>query len=220
MRIILLGAPGAGKGTQAQFLMKQYGIPHISTGAMLRAAVKKRSTLGKTVKAIIDTGRLVTDQLVIKLVKKRILHKDCHKGFLLDGFPRTITQAEAMKVAGIKIDVVLAFIVPDTLLINRIVGRMVHGPSGRIYHVKFNPPQQEGKDDVTGEALKIRQDDQEDTVRQRLVEYHQQTEPLINYYCKEDHAGNTRYFAVNAKHQVQEINRELVRILSSQLNLA
>ncbi|PLK58681.1 adenylate kinase, partial [Candidatus Palibaumannia cicadellinicola] len=184
MRIIILGAPGVGKGTQAQFLITEYGIPHISTGAMLRAAVKKQSTLGKTVKTIIDAGKLVTDQLVIKLVTERIRHNDCSKGFLLDGFPRTIAQAEAIKTAGIKIDVVLLLTVPDTLLINRIMGRMVHGPSGRIYHVKFNPPKQEGKDDVTGEALIIRKDDQEETVYKRLGDDHQQTKPLINYYRK------------------------------------
>lgn len=160
MRIILLGAPGAGKGTQAQFIMEKYGIPQISTGDMLRAAVKAGSELGQKAKEIMDAGKLVTDELVIALVKERIAQEDCRKGFLLDGFPRTIPQADAMKEAGIKVDNVLEFDVPDALIVERIVGRRVHVSSGRVYHVTFNPPKVAGKDDVTGEELSTRKDDQ------------------------------------------------------------
>lgn len=213
MRIILLGAPGAGKGTQAQFIMEKYGIPQISTGDMLRAAVKAQSELGKQAKALMDAGKLVTDELVIALVKERIKQDDCRQGFLLDGFPRTLPQADTMKEAGIAVDYVLEFAVPDSLIIDRIVGRRVHAPSGRVYHVKFNPPKQEGKDDATGEPLTTRKDDQEDTVRKRLVEYHQQTAPLINYYRKEADAGNTRYFTIDGTRNVNEVSAELAAIL-------
>lgn len=213
MRIILLGAPGAGKGTQAQFIMEKYGIPQISTGDMLRAAVKAGTELGKQAKEIMDAGKLVTDELVIALVKERIAQEDCRNGFLLDGFPRTIPQADAMKDAGINVDYVIEFAVPDELIIDRIIGRRVHAASGRVYHVKFNPPKVEGKDDVTGEDLTIRKDDQEDTVRKRLVEYHQQTAPLVSYYQKEDDAGNTRYFKVEGTRKVEEVRAELETIL-------
>ncbi|KHN54039.1 adenylate kinase [Pectobacterium fontis] len=213
MRIILLGAPGAGKGTQAQFIMEKYGIPQISTGDMLRAAVKAGTELGKQAKEIMDAGKLVTDELVIALVKERIAQDDCRNGFLLDGFPRTIPQADAMKDAGIDVDYVIEFAVPDELIIDRIVGRRVHAASGRVYHVKFNPPKVEGKDDVTGEDLTIRKDDQEDTVRKRLVEYHQQTAPLVSYYQKEADAGNTRYFKVEGTRKVEEVRAELETIL-------
>ncbi|MEQ9745027.1 adenylate kinase [Pectobacterium actinidiae] len=213
MRIILLGAPGAGKGTQAQFIMEKYGIPQISTGDMLRAAVKAGTELGKQAKEIMDAGKLVTDELVIALVKERIAQEDCRNGFLLDGFPRTIPQADAMKDAGINVDYVIEFAVPDELIIDRIIGRRVHAASGRVYHVKFNPPKVEGKDDVTGEDLTIRKDDQEDTVRKRLVEYHQQTAPLVSYYQKEADAGNTRYFKVEGTRKVEEVRAELQTIL-------
>ncbi|MBA0218141.1 MULTISPECIES: adenylate kinase [Pectobacterium] len=213
MRIILLGAPGAGKGTQAQFIMEKYGIPQISTGDMLRAAVKAGTELGKQAKEIMDAGKLVTDELVIALVKERIAQEDCRNGFLLDGFPRTIPQADAMKDADINVDYVIEFAVPDELIIDRIIGRRVHAASGRVYHVKFNPPKVEGKDDVTGEDLTIRKDDQEDTVRKRLVEYHQQTAPLVSYYQKEAEAGNTRYFKVEGTRKVEEVRAELETIL-------
>jgi len=192
MRIILLGAPGAGKGTQAQFIMKKYGIPQISTGDMLRTAVKSGSELGIIAKGIMDVGKLVTDELIIALVKERITQDDCRNGFLLDGFPRTIQQADAMKEAGINVDFVLEFDVPDDLIVERIAGRRVHAGSGRVYHVKYNPPQVEGLDDATGEGLVTRKDDQEDIVRQRLVEYYHLTAPLINYYQHEAQSGNTQ----------------------------
>ncbi|AUH02601.1 adenylate kinase [Prodigiosinella confusarubida] len=213
MRIILLGAPGAGKGTQAQFIMEKYGIPQISTGDMLRAAVKAGTELGKQAKEIMDAGKLVTDELVIALVKERIAQDDCRNGFLLDGFPRTIPQADAMKEAGINVDYVIEFAVPDELIVERIVGRRVHASSGRVYHVKFNPPKVEGKDDVTGEDLTIRKDDHEDTVRKRLVEYHQQTAPLVTYYQKEASAGNTLYHKMNGTRKVSEVSAELAGIL-------
>lgn len=213
MRIILLGAPGAGKGTQAQFIMEKYGIPQISTGDMLRAAVKAGTELGKQAKEIMDAGKLVTDELVIALVKERIAQDDCRNGFLLDGFPRTIPQADAMKEAGISVDYVLEFDVPDDVIVERIVGRRVHSASGRVYHIKFNPPREEGKDDITGEELTIRKDDQEDTVRKRLVEYHQQTKPLVSYYNKEAEQGNTAYFKLDGTRSVSEVSKELSKIL-------
>lgn len=213
MRIILLGAPGAGKGTQAQFIMEKYGIPQISTGDMLRAAVKAGSELGKQAKELMDGGKLVTDALVIALVKERITQEDCRSGFLLDGFPRTIPQADAMKEAGIQVDYVLEFDVPDEIIVERIVGRRVHTPSGRVYHVKFNPPKVEGKDDATGEDLTLRKDDQEETVRQRLVEYHSLTKPLIDYYTAEANDGHTRYFKLDGTRKVTEVSAELAKIL-------
>jgi len=169
MRIILLGAPGAGKGTQAQFIMERYGIPQISTGDMLRAAVKAGTDLGKKAKEVMDAGQLVSDELIIGLVKERIQQEDCQKGFLLDGFPRTIPQADAMKEAGISIDAVLEFDVADEEIVKRMSGRRVHPGSGRVYHVVYNPPKVEGKDDVTGEDLVIRPDDEESIVRDRLA---------------------------------------------------
>ncbi len=213
MRIILLGAPGAGKGTQAQFLMEKYGIPQISTGDMLRAAIKAGTALGLQAKAVMDAGQLVSDELIINLVKERVTQEDCKNGFLLDGFPRTIPQADAMKEAGINVDFVLEFDVPDEEIVKRMSGRRVHAGSGRVYHVVFNPPKEEGKDDVTGEALSIRADDEETTVRKRLDIYHQQTEPLVGYYKKEAELGNTSYSKINGTQQVAEISKQLAVLL-------
>lgn len=213
MRIILLGAPGAGKGTQAQFIMEKYGIPQISTGDMLRAAVKSGSELGLQAKELMDNGKLVTDALVIALVKERIKQDDCRNGFLLDGFPRTIPQADAMKEAGITVDFVLEFDVPDDIIVDRIIGRRVHAGSGRVYHIKYNPPKTENKDDVTGEELTIRKDDQEETVRKRLVEYHQLTAPLIEYYQKEAQMSDVKYNCIDGTRPVSEVSQELARIL-------
>ena len=182
MRLILLGAPGAGKGTQAAFLCQKFGIPQISTGDMLRAAVKAGTDLGLAAKKIMDAGGLVSDDIIIGLVKDRITHADCANGFLFDGFPRTIPQAEAMKAAGVKIDYVLEIDVPDSSIIDRMSGRRVHVASGRTYHVTFNPPKVAGKDDATGEDLIQREDDKEETVRKRLDVYHAQTRPLVDYY--------------------------------------
>jgi adenylate kinase len=192
MRLILLGAPGAGKGTQAQFICEKYGIPQISTGDMLRAAVKAGSPLGVAAKQVMDAGGLVSDDLIISLVKERIGQPDCAKGFLFDGFPRTIPQADAMKAAGVKLDLVLEIDVPDAAIIERMSGRRVHPASGRTYHVHNNPPKVEGKDDVTGEPLTQRPDDAEDIVRKRLATYHEQTEPLVAYYAKWAASGDAQ----------------------------
>jgi adenylate kinase len=182
MRIILLGAPGAGKGTQAQYITEKYGIPQISTGDMLRAAVKAGTPLGKVAKGVMDAGQLISDEIIIGLVKERIQEADCAKGFLFDGFPRTIPQADALKDAGIKIDAVVEIDVADEEIVKRMSGRRVHPGSGRTYHLLFNKPKVEGKDDVTGEDLVQRVDDNEETVRDRLKVYHDQTAPLIDYY--------------------------------------
>lgn len=213
MRIILLGAPGAGKGTQAQFIKERYAIPQISTGDMLRSAVKSGSALGQQAKHLMDAGKLVTDELVIALVKERVTASDCHNGFLLDGFPRTIPQADAMQQAGIEVDYVLEFAVPDKIIVERIVGRQIHAPSGRVYHIKFNPPQVMGQDDVTGEALTTRKDDQEVTVLQRLQEYHHMTEPLINYYQQQAQTGAPRYVKIDGTQPVAVVRDELQVIL-------
>ncbi len=192
MRVILLGAPGAGKGTQAKFLMESYGIPQISTGDMLRAAVAAGSPLGVKVKSVMDSGALVSDDLIIDLVKDRISQEDCEKGFLLDGFPRTIPQAEALGSSGVAIDHVLEIHVDDEAIVSRLSGRRVHEASGRIYHLDHNPPQEEGKDDQTGEALIQREDDQEATIRHRLSVYHDQTEPLVKFYQSINSIGFSR----------------------------
>lgn len=182
MRIILLGAPGAGKGTQAQTIMDKLGIPQISTGDMLRAAVKAGSPLGLKVKGIMDSGGLVSDDIIIDLVKERIAQPDCKKGFLFDGFPRTLPQAQALMDAGVKIDRVIEIDVPDQEIISRLSGRRVHPASGRVYHTEHNPPKQPGLDDVTSEPLVQREDDKEETVRKRLAVYHEQTKPLVTFY--------------------------------------
>lgn len=190
MRLILLGAPGAGKGTQANFIREKYGIPQISTGDMLRAAIKAGTPLGLAAKQVMDAGNLVSDDIIINLVKERIQEADCANGFLFDGFPRTIPQAQAMKDAGIKIDYVVEIDVPDSEIIQRMSGRRVHPASGRTYHIVFNPPKVEGKDDITGEALVQRADDNEETVRKRLEVYHQQTKPLVEYYTAWQQSGD------------------------------
>ena len=182
MRLILLGAPGAGKGTQAQYITEKYGIPQISTGDMLRAAVKAESELGLQAKEVMDAGGLVSDDIIIGLVKERIAEDDCKAGFLFDGFPRTIPQAEAMVEAGVAIDHVVEIAVEDDEIVSRLGGRRVHPGSGRVYHIEHNPPRQEGVDDETGEPLVQRDDDQEDTVRKRLEVYHSQTSPLVDFY--------------------------------------
>jgi adenylate kinase len=192
MRLILLGGPGAGKGTQAAFICQKFGIPQISTGDMLRAAVKAGTPLGLAAKAVMDRGDLVSDDIIIGLVKERILQADCKPGFLFDGFPRTIPQAEAMKTSGVDLDNVVEVYVPDATIIERMSGRRCHLPSGRTYHMKFNPPKVAGKDDVTGEDLVQRKDDDEATVRNRLGIYHQQTEPLVDYYKKWAATGDKR----------------------------
>lgn len=182
MRLMLLGGPGAGKGTQALKLMSYFNIPQISTGDMLRSAIAQGTELGKNAKAVMDAGKLVSDEIIIALVKERLQQDDCRNGFLFDGFPRTIPQADALKHAQIKLDHVIEIAVPDSDIVQRISGRRVHLPSGRVYHVTFNPPRQDGLDDVTGEALVQRDDDCEETIIKRLQVYHQQTEPLIAYY--------------------------------------
>lgn len=182
MRLILLGAPGAGKGTQAKFITEHLGIPQISTGDMLRAAVKAETPLGLAAKEVMDSGGLVSDDIIVGLVRERIAQPDCRRGFLFDGFPRTIPQAEAMVDAGVHLDHVLEIAVDDEEIVARLSGRRVHPASGRIYHVEHNPPRQAGKDDVTGEALVQRDDDREETVRKRLAVYHEQTSPLVAFY--------------------------------------
>ena len=208
MKLILLGAPGAGKGTQAAFICRQYGIPQISTGDMLRAAVKAGTPLGQQAKAVMEAGQLVSDDLIINLVKERIAQPDCAAGFLFDGFPRTIAQAEAMKQAGVKLDYVLEIDVPFEAIVERMSGRRSHPASGRTYHIKFNPPKEPGKDDVTGEPLVQRDDDREETVKKRLDVYSQQTRPLVDYYdnwAKTDPAAAPKYRAISGLGTVEEI---------------
>ena len=184
MRVILLGGPGAGKGTQAMYLSEHFGIPQISTGDMLRSAVKAQTTLGREAKAVMDGGGLVSDDIIIGLVKERIANRDCLRGFLFDGFPRTIPQAQAIREQGIAIDYVMEITVDDNEIVRRMSGRRAHLRSGRTYHIEFNPPASPGKDDVTGEDLIQREDDREETVRNRLTVYHEQTEPLVAYYSE------------------------------------
>ncbi len=208
MRIILLGGPGAGKGTQANFIKDKYGIPQISTGDMLRAAVKEGTPLGLEAKKIMDAGGLVSDDTILGLVKERIDNDDCANGFLFDGFPRTLAQAEALKQQGVDIDAVVEIDVDDEEIIKRMSGRRVHPASGRSYHTVFNPPKEEGKDDQTGEPLVQRDDDREDTVRQRLKVYHDQTAPLIEYYSRwaeQAGEGAPRYIRIPGVGKVEEI---------------
>ena len=218
MKLILLGAPGAGKGTQAAFICQKYGIPQISTGDMLRAAVKAGTPLGLQAKAVMDAGQLVSDELIINLVKERIAQADCANGFLFDGFPRTIPQADAMKAAGVHLDYVLEIDVPFDAIIERMSGRRSHPASGRTYHVKFNPPKVEGKDDVTGEDLVQREDDKEETVRKRLDVYSSQTRPLVDYYqawAQQDPAAAPKYRAISGLGSVEEITERALNALSN-----
>ena len=214
MRIILLGAPGAGKGTQAQFICEKYGIPQISTGDMLRAAVKAKSDLGKQVEEVMVSGGLVTDDIIIALVKDRIKESDCGNGFLFDGFPRTIPQAAALIEGDIQIDIVLEIDVNDDEIVKRLSGRRVHVESGRTYHVVYNPPKLAGADDVTGGELIQREDDKEETIRNRLNVYHLQTEPLVDFYKKLSNSDtNVRVIKVNGLAKVDAIREEIFKTL-------
>jgi adenylate kinase len=218
MRLILLGAPGAGKGTQAAFICQKFAIPQISTGDMLRAAVKAGSPMGLAAKQVMDAGGLVSDDIIIGLVKERILQPDCAQGFLFDGFPRTIAQAEAMKHDGVPIDTVLEIDVPDAAIIERISGRRVHPPSGRSYHVRFHPPRVAGQDDVTGELLIQRDDDQEATVKKRLEVYQTQTRPLVGYYTNWAATGAAlapKYRKISGTGTVDEITARALAALQS-----
>ena len=216
MRLILLGAPGAGKGTQANYICKRFGIPQISTGDMLRAAVKAGTPLGVAAKKVMDSGALVSDEIIIALVKERIAQADCAAGFLFDGFPRTIVQADAMKAAGVNLDYVLEIDVPDSAIIERMGGRRVHVASGRTYHDRFNPPKVAGVDDVTGEPLIQRVDDQEETVKKRLAVYAAQTRPLVEYYerwARSGDGGAPRYRKISGTGSVDEITARALAAL-------
>jgi len=218
MRLILLGPPGAGKGTQATFIKEAYDIPQISTGDMLRAAVKAGTPLGLAAKKVMDSGALVSDEIIIGLVKERLKAPDCAKGYLFDGFPRTIPQADAMKDAGVRIDYVLEINVPDAAIVERMSGRRAHLASGRTYHIKFNPPKVAGKDDVTGEDLVQREDDKEETVKHRLAVYHAQTEPLVAYYAKWAATGDARapkYRSVDGLASVEQVRDACLAALRS-----
>ena len=218
MRLILLGAPGAGKGTQATFICQKYGIPQISTGDMLRAAVKAGTPLGLEAKKVMDSGGLVSDDIIIGLVKDRITQADCANGFLFDGFPRTIPQAEAMKAAGVKLDYVLEIDVPFDAIVERMSGRRSHPASGRTYHVKFNPPKVQGQDDVTGEPLVQRDDDKEETVKKRLDVYSSQTRPLVDYYsawAQNEPTAAPKYRAISGVGSVEDIRDRAFQALAS-----
>ena len=216
MRLILLGPPGAGKGTQAAFITRKYGIPQVSTGDMLRAAIKAGTPLALNVKKVIDSGHLVPDDVIIGLVRERLRAPDCANGYLLDGFPRTIPQAESMKTNGVGLDYVLEIDVPEAEIVLRMGGRRVHPASGRSYHVKFNPPKAEGRDDVTGEPLIQREDDHEDTVRKRLEVYRRQTQPLVEFYTRWEATGDARapkYRRISGLGGVEEIRDRAFKAL-------
>ncbi|MEI6065789.1 MAG: adenylate kinase [Methylococcaceae bacterium] len=211
MRIILLGSPGSGKGTQAKFITEKYAIPQISTGDMLRAAVRDGTPMGVEAKKVMDAGALVSDDIILGLIKERIAQPDCANGFLLDGFPRTIAQAQGLEAMGVKIDHVIEINVADEDIVERIAGRRVHSPSGRTYHVEYHPPKVEGVDDVTGEALIQRDDDKEDTVRKRLCIYHEQTKPLVGYYL--DAEQPAKFNSMSGVGTVEEITGKVFAIL-------
>ena len=218
MRIILLGMPGAGKGTQARFLIEQYKIPQVATGDMLRAAIKDGTALGMQAKSYIDRGALVPDDIVIALVKQRIAERDCASGFIIDGFPRTIPQAEALRRSAIEVDFVMDIDVSDEEILRRLSGRHVHPASGRTYHDVFNPPKVPGKDDASGESLVQRLDDREETVRQRIATYHERTKPLIAYYCQWQRSGDPlapRYVKINGSGTVKQVRERLVTVLAA-----
>ena len=212
MRVILLGAPGSGKGTQAQAITDQFGIPQISTGDMLRAAVRAGTPLGLEAKKIMDAGLLVSDDIILGLIRERIQADDCRTGFLLDGFPRTIAQADGLEALGIAIDQVVEFVVDDEEIVQRMSGRRVHPASGRTYHVVFNPPREAGRDDVTGEPLIQRDDDSEATVRKRLAVYHEQTKPLVGYYRDKAEQGAVRFASINGIGAVEDITARLLAV--------
>lgn len=217
MKIILLGPPGAGKGTQAKYICKKFNIKQISTGDILRAAIKAETDIGKQAKKIINSGNLVSDNMIISLVKNRIKEKDCANGYLLDGFPRTIAQADALKKEKISINFIVEIQVPDTQIISRLSGRRIHIASGRTYHIEFNSPKITGKDDQTGEAIIQRDDDKEDVVRERLNVYHQQTKPLAKYYInytKQNKQENLKFFAVDGLGTLDEIKNRISKVLS------
>ncbi len=213
MKVLLLGAPGAGKGTQAQFITQAFGIPQISTGDMLRAAIKAGTPLGLEAKKIMDAGGLVRDDIIIGMVKERIAEPDCANGFLFDGFPRTLAQAEAMVAAGVNLDAVVEINVPDSAIVERMSGRRVHLPSGRTYHVKYNPPKVAGKDDETGEDLVQRDDDKEETVKKRLAVYHDQTEVLVDFYSKLTGEHAPRYIKVDGTQPVETVKENVITAL-------
>ena len=213
MKVLLLGAPGAGKGTQAQFITREFGIPQISTGDMLRAAIKAGTPLGLEAKKIMDAGGLVRDDIIIGMVKERIAQPDCAHGFLFDGFPRTLAQAEAMVAAGVDLDAVVEIDVPDAAIVERMSGRRVHLPSGRTYHVKYNPPKVSGKDDETGEDLVQRDDDKEETVKKRLAVYHEQTEVLVDFYSKLTGEHAPRYIKVDGTQPVETVKENVITAL-------
>ena len=214
MNLIILGPPGAGKGTQATFIATEFNIPHISTGDMLREAIKKGTNLGQKAKEVMDAGNLVSDDLIIELVKERISESDCSQGFLFDGFPRTIPQAEALEINNIQIDGVIELKVPDDEILKRMSGRRIHLNSGRTYHVDFNPPLVEGLDDETGEELIIRKDDEPETVKDRLKVYWKQTQPLIEYYLGNKENSKLDYFSVEGTLSVEEIKNNIKEFLS------
>lgn len=211
MHIILLGSPGSGKGTQAQFITEKYAIPQISTGDMLRAAVRAGTPLGVEAKKVMDAGGLVSDDIILGLIKDRITHDDCKNGFLLDGFPRTLVQAEGLKNMGVEIDTVIEIDVPDENIVTRMAGRRVHLASGRSYHTQFNPPKNEGFDNETGEALIQRDDDREETVRNRLRVYHEQTKPLVDYYSALEQ--NVKFASIEGVGSVDEITAKIFAVL-------